>query len=507
VKTKSVESFLSKLIRSAGMAALGFAAAAIPFHLLLGRQLVDAPEDIRDQGWPIRLMQVLFAKYVLRWIDVEGLENLSQGSYLLAANHAYKSGVDGFILATCWLPAPAACPVLSSPRTIEPGLFAPNAGCSTITDYAAGGRPDHEPPSGDLGHNRRLPSRERPTCCPHIPGGPRDCRFCSATSRLEYRRMVTAMKSGCPVVIVALVATGWIRVWMIIILYLIVGITDALSSPAFSSLIPSIVNSNDLKPALALNSIQFNLSRVMGPAIAGLVMMKFGSLWCFGANAASYIPFFLSIYWLRPPARLPAREASDLQSLSSAIDGIKGVIRSQRTGWTLLSILCTGLFCGPLITLSPLIVKDVLHADASQFGGVLTAFGIGGMLGPLLILATQRFDSMKTSLSASLVYGLLIAAASQVGAVWQLALLLVGGGFLLTVANTSANALLQSQANNQDRAQTESLYMLAMRGGLSLGNLATGMIISFSSLHFAFVVNGLLAIGVQVFIFHRALRK
>ncbi len=98
MKPKPGKTFLSKLFQSAGMAALGFAAGAIPLHLLLRKQLVGAPEDIRSQGWPIRLMQVLFAKYVLRWIDVDGLENLPQGSYLVAANHAYKSGVDGFIL-------------------------------------------------------------------------------------------------------------------------------------------------------------------------------------------------------------------------------------------------------------------------------------------------------------------------------------------------------------------------------------------------------------------------
>jgi 1-acyl-sn-glycerol-3-phosphate acyltransferase len=76
----------------------GIAAAAIPLHLLLRRELRDAPEDIQAQGWPIRLVQVLFLKYVIRWIDVEGLENLPSGSYLAASNHAYKSGVDGFIL-------------------------------------------------------------------------------------------------------------------------------------------------------------------------------------------------------------------------------------------------------------------------------------------------------------------------------------------------------------------------------------------------------------------------
>jgi len=312
----------------------------------------------------------------------------------------------------------------------------------------------------------------------------------------------------CPVVIVALVATGWIKVWMIIVLSLIVGVTDALSAPAFSSLIPSIVSSDDLKSALALNSMQFNLSRVMGPAIAGLVMIKYGFLWCFGSNAASYIPFFLSIYWLRPPTRIWAKQAADQQNLSSAADSIKGILRSQKTAWALLSILCTGLFCGPLLTFSPLIMQSVLHADVGQFGGVLTAFGIGGMLGPLLILVTgPRFDPMKMSLTAALIYGLFIVAASQVGAVWQLSFLLVGSGFLLTVANTSANTFLQSQANNESRGQTASLFMLAMRGGLSLGNLATGTIISLTSVHLAFITNGFLAIIVQALIFRRMFQE
>jgi pimeloyl-ACP methyl ester carboxylesterase/1-acyl-sn-glycerol-3-phosphate acyltransferase len=84
--------------RAAALALLGFAATAIPLHFFLRRELRDAPEDVRAQGWPIRLIQVLFARYVIQWIDVEGLENLPAGSWLVAANHAYKSGVDGFIL-------------------------------------------------------------------------------------------------------------------------------------------------------------------------------------------------------------------------------------------------------------------------------------------------------------------------------------------------------------------------------------------------------------------------
>jgi MFS family permease len=321
------------------------------------------------------------------------------------------------------------------------------------------------------------------------------------------RRLVIYLFQGvqmlCPLAIVALVATGWIKVWMIIAVSLVFGITDALSMPAFSSLIPSIVSREDLKPALALNSIQFNLSRVLGPAIAGLVMLRYGFLWCFGANAASYVPFFLSIYWLGPRSEGRPRDEPGRQNPGSVISGIKAILGRRKTGWALLSILSTAFFCGPLITFSPVIVKSVLHADVGEFGGVLAAFGIGGMLGPILILLTQRFDPMKMSLTAGLIYGLLIVAVSRVGTVWQLGFLLVGSGFLLTVANTSANTFLQSQATNQNRGQTASLYMLALRGGMSLGNLVTGIVISLSSVPLAMAANGLLAVVIQAFIFRR----
>lgn len=312
----------------------------------------------------------------------------------------------------------------------------------------------------------------------------------------------------CPLLIVALVATGSIKVWMIIAISTVVGITDALSSPAFSSLLPSLVPHEELRPALALNSVQFNLSRVLGPAIAGLVMIHYGFLWCFGANAASYIPFFLSVYWLRPPARSRAPERPGRQNVRAAIGEITAIIGNGREGWALISVFCTGFFCGPLITFSPVIVKNVLRADVGEFGGVLTAFGIGGLLGPLLILLTMRkFDAMKMSLAAALVYGLCIATASQVRSVWQLAFLLVASGFLLTVANTSANTYLQSQANEQNRGKTASLFMLAMRGGLSLGNFAAGMAISLTSIQVAFLANGILAILIQAFVFQRMFRR
>lgn len=98
VGSKRKSGIVRKIVNSAGMLMLGFAATAIPLNLLLRRELRDAPEDLRALGWPIRLIQVVFLRYVIPRITIEGLENLPKGSYLVAANHAYKSGVDGFIL-------------------------------------------------------------------------------------------------------------------------------------------------------------------------------------------------------------------------------------------------------------------------------------------------------------------------------------------------------------------------------------------------------------------------
>lgn len=305
----------------------------------------------------------------------------------------------------------------------------------------------------------------------------------------------------CPLLIVILFGVGRLRVWMIIGLSLIVGITDALSMPAFSSIIPLIVSRAHLKSALLLNSVQFNLSRVLGPAIAGLLILKYGYLWCFGANAASYIPLFVFVYWLLPLSARPGRPAPDGESDELGLNGIKDVVRQPNIQRALISVLGTGFFCGPLITFSPAIVRNLLHADVSQFGTILMAFGIGGIAGPLLLLwAGQHFAPMKVSLVSALLYGLLIVVVSQVKTVWQLAGLLVGGGVFQTVANTSANTFLQLQANDDNRGRTASCYMLALRGGLSLGNLVTGVMVSLSSLRVALIVDGLMAMTLQAII-------
>ena len=127
--------------------------------------------------------------------------------------------------------------------------------------------------------------------------------------RSDRRRVIALFQSIqmlCPTAIVVLLVTGLIRPWMIIVLSVVVGITDALSMPSFQSIVPSIVAREQIGRGLALNSTQFNLSRILGPSIAGVLMSSVGAMACFVVSAASYVPFIGVALWILPRWTPPA---------------------------------------------------------------------------------------------------------------------------------------------------------------------------------------------------------
>src|SRR5471030_2175992 len=130
--------------------------------------------------------------------------------------------------------------------------------------------------------------------------------------RSDRRRVIALFQSiqmFCPTIVVVLLATGLVRPWMIIALSVVVGVTDALSMPSFSSIVPSIVKHEQIGAGLALNSTQFSISRILGPTIAGVLMSSVGAVWCFVVSAASYIPFIGVAPWILPKWTPPAASA------------------------------------------------------------------------------------------------------------------------------------------------------------------------------------------------------
>lgn len=317
--------------------------------------------------------------------------------------------------------------------------------------------------------------------------------------RADRRRVIALFQSIqmlCPMAIVVLLVTGRVHPWMIILLSVVVGVTDALSMPSFQSIVPSIVGREDIASGLALNSTQFNLSRILGPSIAGVLMSSVGAMACFVVSAVSYVPFIGVALWILPRGTPDPR--SPATPRPSPLAGIGGILRQPRLRGALLTVLATSVFCAPLITFSPVLVRDVFHGSAALFSATVASFGVGGLLGAAILLGVgPQVDRRRLSAALAIGYGGVVVIVALNPWFRGLPLLFALAGMTVTISNTSANTLLQATASPHLLGQTVSLYMLAINGGVSIGAVLTGASVSLFGVQHAFLFNGLVAIGAQ----------
>ena len=298
----------------------------------------------------------------------------------------------------------------------------------------------------------------------------------------------------CPTLIVVLLWAGLVQPWVVITLSLIVGITDALSMPSFQTIVPSIVRSDQLAAGIALNSTQFNLSRILGPAIAGILMSSVGAAGAFAVSAASYLPFILVALWVLPrgsKARLDAH-SFHIRELGQ---GIREVTADPLMRGAILTVLATSLLTSPLITFTPVLIKEGFQGAVGHFSLAVGAFGLGGLLGATALLAVDRGRDRRPLASwLGVSYAVLVVLAALDRWFWWLPALLVLAGLCMTISNACANTLLLGAAQPGLRGRAVGVYMLAMRGGISVGSLLTGATVGLLGVRTALCVNGVLAI-------------
>ncbi len=314
--------------------------------------------------------------------------------------------------------------------------------------------------------------------------------------KADRRRVIALFQSIqmlCPALIVFLLWKGTIAAWIIVVLSLIVGITDALSMPSFQSIVPSIVEPKQLPAGIALNATQFNLSRILGPVVAGALMASSGAMGAFIVSAVSYVPFILVALWVLPrsPPVLPRQERFDRHTLFEAL---RKIARDPNLRGSLLTVFVTSTFCAPLLTFAPLLVTLGFKGNVAHFSVVIAAFGAGGLAGAVALLAVDpEHDRRSIGSSLALVYAGVLMLIAFAPWFWAVPVLFVLAGIAMTAGNSSFNALILAAAPAAIRGQSISFFMLAVRGGVSLGALLTGVAISFIGIRGAFLVNGSLA--------------
>jgi MFS family permease len=300
----------------------------------------------------------------------------------------------------------------------------------------------------------------------------------------QYVQMATAFT------LAALVYWDIVEIWHVLTLSVITGMAQAFGGPAHQSLLPSLVEKQDIPNAVALNSIQFNLARVIGPLLAGAALAAFGMAACFGLNGLSFFAVIIAILSLHV-RHIPLTGTSRMR------DELKGGLRYVRAepsliGLTVLAFATT--FLGnPLLTFLPLFADRVFGGGVVQYTQLMAFAGAGAVSGALVVAWLGKFKHMgRTLLALQLLFGVFIVLFSMTRLFWLNGVLLFAGGVSMVMTFAMLSSLVQLNAPNEMRGRVMSIYMVAFRGGMPLGSLAAGYAATLTSAPAVLTVNGVL---------------
>ena len=331
----------------------------------------------------------------------------------------------------------------------------------------------------------------------------RDRRRTLLTS--QYMQMATAIS------LALLVYFGHVKIWYILLLSFTTGLAQAFGGPAYQALIPSLVEQKALPNAVALNSIQFNVARVIGPLVFGVTIAAFakwgfndsqGMAACFGVNALSFLVVIYTLMSLRVK-HIPAPASRGMKhELAAGITYVRG--HESIIALTVLAAATT--FLGfAVLTFLPLFTQNVFHEGASTYSHLLAFSGAGSIVGALIVAWLGKFKRMGlTALVVQLVYGLLLVAFAASRTLWISEALLFCTGIALMVVFSTVTSLVQLIAPNEIRGRVMSIYMLAFRGGMPLGSLASGYLATFISAPRVLELNGVLMMCVATYFLLRS---
>jgi len=310
---------------------------------------------------------------------------------------------------------------------------------------------------------------------------------------LIWTNIISTLLAG---VLAVLAATGTLAVWHIITVSALSGIVQAAMVPASTSLLPSLVGEADVPNAIALNSLQFNLSRVLGPAVGGFVLVKFGAPWSFTLNAASFLVLVFAFVLIRTVPAIPQNGLSFGHALA---DGVRFTKHRGDLSMLLALVTVTAFLAAPVVSLMPAFVKEVLGRDASSYSMMLSSFGVGAVIASLLIAALDRGRRPKWITWLSLILlGCVEAALVASGSIVFAVLLVAIAGMLFVGTMIRLGTTILQTTPDAYRGRVSSLQQVGFRLGQPLGALAAGWLGTMFGVRTAFVGFGLMLIAVTL---------
>jgi len=290
-------------------------------------------------------------------------------------------------------------------------------------------------------------------------------------------------------------------VWQILVLSFFTGFAQSFGGPAYQALIPSLVKKEDLPNAIALNSIQFNLARVIGPMLGGIALAYLGPAWCFGLNGLSFVAVIFSLLIIHTRYQPVKTGESMMKSLKQGIHFIRN--QPAMESLIVLAFLMTALAI-PLIVFLPVMAK-VLGGEKILFTVFLCCSGGGAVCGALVVAFIGHSKHKgRGALFMLVLLGLLMVGFAQSKSKPLSAILVFLAGAAMIAAIATISSLVQLITSDNMRGRVMSVYNVAFRGGMPIGALIVGRLIPIYTAPTVLAVDGVLLalLGVYFLVFH-----
>jgi predicted MFS family arabinose efflux permease len=296
--------------------------------------------------------------------------------------------------------------------------------------------------------------------------------------RYNKRNLMMVTQSLLAVNALVLAVLTWLHVVTIthiLIISAVSGFIVTANSPIVQSLVPELVGRRDVLNAVALNSTMFNSARIIGPAVAGMLVGVIGPAGCFGLNSASFLAIILALAFVR--LERPAPHHSDESVWQRMASGLRFVRSSPNVLWLVVLVAVFSSFGIVYLPLMPVFARDVFHAGARGYGLMMTCVGIGAVIGGLTLATISRTPHKgRILIAGTSLLGLLVVGFSFVRLLPLAMAVLVAIGLCQTTVASLTNTLIQTLSPDHVRGRVMSVFTLAFNGMFPVGSFFAGTI-------------------------------
>ncbi|MGM9998633.1 MAG: MFS transporter [Candidatus Bruticola sp.] len=324
-----------------------------------------------------------------------------------------------------------------------------------------------------------------PVLCLVVFGGITADRFNKKSILLRTQATCMLLASA----LAALTLLGHPQVWHLYIFAFSFGLTQAFDMPARQALVVELVGKEDLPNAIVLNSSIVNGTRLVGPAVAGVIVDLLGEGWCFAVNAATYIGVISGLLAISLTDKATVPSEDPVKSLK---EGFNFVMHSFPLTALLFMLGSLSLLCSAQVVMMPAVAKEVLHGQANTMGLLMSASGIGALIGALILAMKKSIKGMEKLIAFCMILcgGCFILFGNSTNLLWSL-LLMLPMGFSIMGQMASSNTLVQSLVPDHMRGRIMSFHAMMFMGGAPIGALLSGICADRLGIAATFTIAGL----------------